>query len=118
MKKSCQNCGLSSYNTEYGFCEDNPLKKAGCSTYSQWIPVVFKPSEMDLLALESLRDGREVYDECGEKIIITSIQKENYVGRHILNKIHYVATKICLDKPCTDLTKEEVKEHLFEKVWV
>lgn len=121
MKKSCQMCRFSIEHTNNGYCSedpDNPIEvRDHCKLLSEWKPV-FKPSEMDLLALESLRDGREVYSKDGKKSVVYSIEgsRNAYSMKTGVHVFFY--DKIYAEKPCTDLTEEEVKEHMFEKVWM
>lgn len=105
MSKDCKNCRYG--DTEY----DEYCGAYKCQGFSLW-QKVFKPSDMDLLALESLRDSREVYGENGIEGVVESIGKTFYQVDHALASMLYA------EKPCTDLTKEEVKEHLFENVWM
>jgi len=106
MEMSCSNCA----NKSNKWCV--------CNGLSDWKPESFKPSEMDLLALESLRDGSKVYSEGGEEVIISSIGDFYRVKKESFLYGEYAMDKIYAEKPCTDLTKEEVKEYLFEKVWM
>jgi len=104
MEKNCNNC------------KNSKITPCVCIDSDKW---TFKPSDMDLLALESLRTGGEVYTEGGKKIAITGINKTNYLGiGEDYYHPNYIISEIYAEKPCTDLTKEEVKEHLFEKVWM
>jgi len=118
MEKNCNNCRFSSDNTEYSSCNNNPdsptyQHKEDCLfPDTLFYQPIFKPSDMDLLAIESLRDGKPVYRENGIKGIVNHINKKFYQVESVL------VVNIYPDKPCTDLTKDEVKEHLYEDVWM
>jgi len=125
MIKTCETCRFSGNNTKYNWCNENPdsptYPNGSCKMNvfgdenGYWQPVKFTPSDMDLLALESLKTGREVYRKNGKKGVVKDILKDHFL---VYTDVFYShVEEIYPNKPCTDLTKEEVKEHLFEKVW-
>jgi len=120
MERNCNNCGFGGNNTKYESCARNPecpvcQKKVICVGQEYWIPILFKPSAMHLLALESLIAGREVYNKDGRRCIVISIHENLY---HIDGqRVCAYVDEIYPDKPCIDLTEDDVRKHIFEKVW-
>jgi hypothetical protein len=102
-----------------------------CGGHAEWFkesneqesnPKSYTPSQMDLEALESLRTGREGYNENGTEIRVINICRNmidsDYFVRETKVDGAYWCKKFSFKKPIKDLTPQEVVDNLGKEVWV
>ena len=127
-EKSCRNCKHSMKNNDTG--EVCRYAKYDCGPLlEKFTPIKKPPTEMQLLALDSINNGTKVWGQdkfCTTKGVVTSfIKGMGYFIESGNRKASFKAPfkEIFSEKPQTwkDMTREEVFQHCLdkpdEKVW-